>query len=276
MQTSKIKTIEKSDLVVLEPLLHTSFGEGFELQDELDYFDAMPHHSWFYLLRDKKPHGFIRCFEIEKELYQIELYVIPSETFLQNNKDLIEHFLSFHQLGNVQGRFDVNESQRDILELLIERFPQAQIKRFLHMQKLWQATPAIENDCQTDAETFFEQVASILRVLKPYTVNELKSLYAEHKLFVFCDAGVPVSALHLEPRSADRGEVITLATEFTQLRRGYAEKLLLKFVSSGHSYKQIELKVDGNNTAAVNLYRKMGFREVFAHTQQWWYVYLSK
>jgi ribosomal protein S18 acetylase RimI-like enzyme len=131
------------------------------------------------------------------------------------------------------------------------------------MQKLLQAMPVVVNPCQTDSDIFFEQVARILSVLKHYTTSELKSLYAEDKLFVFCDAGRAVAALHLEPKPSNVCEVITLATDSARLRCGYAEKLLLKFVSSGHKFTQIELKVDENNTAAVNLYRKMGFREVF-------------
>jgi hypothetical protein len=273
---TEIRNITKGNLSLLEPLLRASFGDTFELQDELDDFDSMPHHSWFYLLRDKRPHGFIRCFEIEKELYKVELYVIPSETFLQDSEALINHFLLFHQLRNVQGRFDIDERRLETLELLSKFFPQARVKRFLYMQKILPAMPAVVNDCQTDSELFLEQVAKILSVLKHYITSELKTLYAEHKLFVFCDAGMPVAALHLEPKSRDVCEVITLATDSTRLRCDYAEKLLLKFASSGHKFTQIELKVDENNTAAVNLYRKMWFSEVFGGIQQWWYVSLSK
>ena len=271
---SEIKEITKPDLYRLEPLLRASFGEAFDLQDELDYFDDTPHDSWFYLSDLGQPRGFIRCFEIKTDLFLAELYVAPSDSLPKYTEALLKHFREHNFLsGSAQVRFDIDESQVETLKLLAELFPTSQVKRFLYMYKVLNVAEARADDCVPSSDTFFEQTSSILGVLKYYSTDTLRTLYAEKKLYVYCETGVPVAALHIEPSSDSVCEIITLATDSTKLRRGYAEKLLeIFFVWVYPRIDKVDLKADEQNTAAINLYKKLGFEVVSGQSQQWWYV----
>lgn len=73
-----IKSIQKDDLIRLSPLLQESFGDTFDLDDEITYFSQSLALSWFFLSDLGEPQGFIRCFEIETDLFLIDLYLKSS------------------------------------------------------------------------------------------------------------------------------------------------------------------------------------------------------
>lgn len=273
-----IQRIKKTDLHILKSLLQTSFGEAFDLQDELDYFDEMPHHSWFYLKQHDQPVGFIRCFQISNNLYQIELFAFPSNERLEHIKDLIMHFQENNCLGkNAQIRFDIQENQKGILQLLEEIFPSAQIKRFLYMQKILYSSKNLVDTCNTNIDEFFTQVANVLNVLKQYPIDYLSLLYSDERLYVYCESEKPLAALHIEPKANSVCEVITLATDSSRLRQGYATKLLKAFFIWAHPrFDKVELKVEEQNTAAIKLYQSLGFETIPEQIEQWWYTSTNK
>lgn len=76
----EIDHIDKEDLPRLENLLRNSFGDTFDLSDEVDCFDSMPTSSWFFLADDIiGPQAFIRCFPMEENVFSGEFYAEPSE-----------------------------------------------------------------------------------------------------------------------------------------------------------------------------------------------------
>ena len=270
----EIKKIEKTDLLNLEPLLRASFGETLELQDEIDYFDKMPYNSWFFISEGGQPQGFIRCFEISSDLFQIELYIKPSDQFLDYIESLIRYFINYNILSKTtRVRFDILENQKETLQILDEFFPIREIKRFIHMRKQIAKTEIHAVEFSNHNRGFFEQVANILLVVGAYSVDRLQTLYTEQKLYIYCENGNPISAIYLESRSGQACEIMALATDSSKLRKGYGQKLLEGFFAwVSPRFAKIDLKVNAENAAAFGLYTKVGFELIPEQNQQWWYV----
>lgn len=91
-------------------------------------------------------------------------------------------------------------------------------------------------------------------------------------LFVTLDNGVK-AVLHVAPYEAGL-EIVPLATVQTHLRRGYAAALLKTFLDANPE-TYVALKVDSENTAAVRLYRRVGFTHQASRTEVWWYLQLD-
>ena len=271
-----IRRIRKTDLAGLEPLLRASYGESLELQDELDYFDTMPHASWFFLSEGDESRGFIRCFGIEENLFLAELYVTPSAAAEVDKRALLGHFRAHHVLGKrAVLRFDVLERDETTLRLLAELFPEREVKRFLHLERrLERGLEAGERqETRFSDSAFFEKVAGVFRDLKAYDSAYLQTLYDENALHIHCADGEPVAALVIAPREAETCEIIMLATDPARLREGHSAALLRSFFAA-QRFSRIALKVNEKNKAALNLYRKVGFEAVPAKGEQWWYAVL--
>ena len=269
---ANISKIEKSDLYKLEPLLRASFGEGFDIQDELDYFSQMPHSSWFYLY-DHQPTGFIRCFNVHNELYTVELYVGKALQRSELLEALIKHFLAYNQLASEASiRFAVGESDTALLDILARLFPNSRVERFLYLRRLLPDYDGEIREYELSGEDL-ERVRDILKILKTYSVAELASLYLNKRVCVHCEDNIPVAALQLGPSAQGTCEIITLATDSSQLRKGYATKLLRKAFQEVAAHSgEMGLKVNEKNTAALNLYERLGFQVFPEKHEQWWNV----
>lgn len=277
-----IDPITKQDLPQLAPLLAASFGDDFDLQDELDYFDKVPHDAWFYLSVDETPQGFIRYFDIGDAVVKLEWYVSPSPYQDEMMARLLEHFCKHQKLrSEARLRIDVNISQTQIIHLLKATFTTHHVKQFLYLSK--SLTPSATSHQHLDesyldtppniTEMDLEHVADILSNLKSYSISELQRLYEDNKLHLRHLNDRPVAALHLEEAGAGVCEVITLATHPDDRRQGHANALLeavLKLVAA--QYHTVFLRVNEANTAALELYHCAGFKVQPEHTQQWWYV----
>ncbi len=283
-----IHAITKQVLPKLASLLAASFGNGFELQDELDYFDKVPHDSWFYLSNEGTPQGFIRYFDIGNDVFKLEWYAAPSAHQAEVSVRLLEHFCQHYQLNpQAHLRIDVSCDQTHIINLLNEAFPVRKIKQMLYMSKNLtnadtSSNPHLNNsspdEFQCDTAKVMPQaqlahIANILSCLKPYSQSALEGLYEDDKLYVRHLNDIPVAALHLEVAPKGECEIITLATHSDCLRQGHASALLsavLRLVAS--HYKTVYLRVDEANTGALELYKKLRLKIQSERTQQWWYV----
>lgn len=268
-----IRPITTADLITLEPLLRASFGrDDFELQDELEAFADLKPRDWFVLL-DGHPQGFIRHFPLDENLRAGELYVVPGPERARRLEQLLLHFLRHHNLPkNTTLRLDTLETDYELMGVLRSLFPEAATKTFARYQlrtspRTSEAPAIAERPTEADLET----TQAILAPLKCYTVPELQRLLALHQLFVFRDNGVK-AALYVTPQEG-KLEVVTLATIPTHLRRGYASALLKTFLAA-HPDTEVILKVNVENTPAIELYERVGFTREASRTEVWWYLQL--
>lgn len=272
----KIATITKDDLPQIEPLLRNSFGDTFDLNDEIDCFDSMPTSSWFYLSDGKNvPQAFIRCFSVEENIFLGELYAEPSEQREVFIRALLLHFkehcdLSFGQ----QVRFDTNVGDRITIEALNKTFPNSSISTYFHYCKSIRDEIAIEQpSLLVRDECSLIRLRSILFCLKNYSLPDLTDLMKSNKLLVYEIDGIPVSVLHYEEKDLQICEIITLATADDSRRKGYGAALLNKFFGFAASrFSTVILKVEENNLAAIRLYEMTGFNIIPEKTEQWRYV----
>jgi ribosomal protein S18 acetylase RimI-like enzyme len=269
----EIKKIEKTDLKVLAPLFNSTFEGELNIQDEIDYFEEAPHHSWFFLEASGNAQGFIRCFPIEKNLYLMDLYVKQSEQYSEYLEKLVRYFLEQNSLvKSAEIRFEIPEKDSESNELLKKLFPYAQLKKYLIMEK--DLTTSTDSTFKAKPEqTDFTKIANILSTLKTYSLEHLKYLYSQNKVCVVHENTVPVAALHFESTQSQTCEIITLATDKTKLRKGFAKKLLNRFFEKVRTnYKKIELKVDQQNQPAVTLYKNSGFKINSPKSLYWWFI----
>lgn len=259
-----IKSITKNDLHPLSPLLEASFGERLEIQDEIDYFNEELAKSWFYLIENNIPMGFIRCFELEPLLYIGEVY----SKQIKYLKPLFEHFLQFNQLPqNIKIRFDIKSNDYQLKQLIQTLFPNHSHKTFLHYQYLnsYQSKKPIQpHDVDLTA------IQAILSNLKHYSLKELAKL-KELECLYWYPHQVPLSALHLEKKEGQSSEIITLSTTLEARQKGYAQALI-KHVLDTHAAATIELKVEDSNLAAIKLYEKMSFQAIPTQNEDWFYL----
>lgn len=76
-------------------------------------------------------------------------------------------------------------------------------------------------------------------------------------------AAIPAAIL-LVSVVVDEAEILTLATHPNLQRKGYAQSILREMIADLQqtNIRSIFLEVSENNTAAISLYNKLGFKEI--------------
>lgn len=268
-----IRTITAADLVMLEPLLRTSYGrDDFELQDELEAFAASSPRDWFVLF-DGSPQGFIRHFPVDDKLRSGELHVVPGPERARRLEHLLRHFAQHHNLpAAVTLRLDVLAADYDFTNMLRSLFPTARTKTFACYQ-LQTSSRQVAISFEQTTEDDLKTVQAILAPLKHYSKLELEQLARTGQLYVHKDNGVK-AALHAAPYGHKGLEVVTLATASSHLRRSYAFSLVKIFLDANPN-TDVTLKVNVESTAAVSLYERTGFARQDDLTEVWWYLQLT-
>lgn len=273
-----VKPITREVLKGLEPLLAASYGIGFDLTDELEYFPDPPQTGWFYLEDEAgMPRGYLRHFPVTRTLHVADVYVPPSP---QRRPQLVMLLRSFQQhTGLAPGvalRFDVGMADTELQVALDATDTVRQTKTFLFFERLL-PRPTVEPRggitlARHDLATL-AAVRDVLARLKPYELGALTELSAAEQLFVREHEGEIVSALHLEPVGETACRIVTLATAAKFEGQGHACSLLSDvLMHCARRYSRIGLLVDARNTPAVRLYRKAGFVEVPAKAECWLYT----
>lgn len=298
-----VKRIEKSNLVLIEPLLKESYGsDDFSIQDELDYFVHEEPCFWFYLEdKEHKPLGFIRSFSDCNKFESMEFY-LPSEDFSHTAADLLlKTWLKANtKLCHKELIFRTKNSS--IAKLLVGFFPETTVRSFLFLQ-LFQDSQALGNTKEFKAsksdniltpyhtsvipahdsnssgtknslkKADFERIQSTLSVLKTYSIAELENLLAKDRLLLQIHDQKIVGALHFQSNLLETEvEIIAIASHPDSLRRGFAKALLNKLIQKFQlSPTMFTLKVDSENRQGIALYQSMGFKQDLFRTESWVY-----
>lgn len=272
--TSDIRAITAADLIGLEPLLRASFGrDDFELSDELEVFAERQPGDWFALYSDR-PQGFVRYFPLDKNIYTGELYVVPGSERTGQLERLVRHFIQHHTLlAPATLRLDALETDHELMDVLRSLFPTALTKTFARYRlKTPPQTKEVLLALEPLTKSDLEATQAVLSQLKLYSLRELEHLAGAKQLYVLKDNGVK-AALHATPHEAGL-EVVTLATSPTHLRRGYASALFKTFLDANPG-TNVKLEVNLENTAAIGLYKNVGFTRIASRTEVWWYLQLD-
>ena len=121
------------------------------------------------------------------------------------------------------------------------------------------------------------RVARILKALKPYSADQLEHLHRQNELFVIYKDHQPVAAAHIQRKTANRLEIVTLATDSNHRQRGHAQALLrnLERYAARHSLS-IEFQVRADNAPAIRLYEQAGYTADERRSVSWLYTRWSK
>lgn len=123
----------------------------------------------------------------------------------------------------------------------------------------------------------FHRVAQILGALKPYSADQLEQLHSQKELFVICENQTPVAAAHIQRKTEDTLEIVTLATDIKHRRQGHARALLRDLEQyAAHHSSSIEFQVKDDNAAAIRLYKRAGYRENEERSVRWLYTHWSE
>lgn len=104
---------------------------------------------------------------------------------------------------------------------------------------------------------------------KGWTDGEFAKLLTSKNYFCLVarkkgQADKPPSAFIMIRKVADEAEIITIATKKSARRKGVARQLLEAAIRKLQADRitSLFLEVDENNTAAIGLYRKLGFKKI--------------
>ena len=265
----KILPIARDDLAILEPLLRASYGEGeFSIADEIDYFPNPAPKDWFWASDQGLSVGFLRHFAADSEISVAELHA-PDSFVAQA---LLEHFAAHHELPEGQQlRFDLSPAMSDLETIIREIGEVAEVVNIHHFEKRIAPMPELHSELQ--AVSNFHRVTQILGALKPYSADQLKHLHAQGQLFVIYEHQSPAAAAHIQSKTADTLEIVTLATDVNHRQQGHARALLrdLEQYAAQHSLS-IEFQVRADNAPAIRLYERAGYRSDEGRSVRWLYT----
>ncbi len=160
---------------------------------------------------------------------------------------------------------------RDLETIIREIGEVAEVVNVYHFEKRIAPMPELRFELQTVSD--FHRVVQILGVLKPYSADQLEQLHSQNELFVIHQNQTPVAAAHIQRKTVDMTEIVTLATDTNQRHQGYAQALLrdLERYAAQHSLS-IEFQVRGDNTPAIRLYERAGYRKNEKRSLNWLYT----
>jgi ribosomal-protein-alanine N-acetyltransferase len=95
--------------------------------------------------------------------------------------------------------------------------------------------------------------------------EEVEALLLDHAVMAHCASiGGKIVGFIISRRAADEAEILSVAVMKACRSRGLARDLLRHHLGrlAGRSIRAVFLEVDEDNTPAIRLYRKAGFREV--------------
>lgn len=272
-----IRCITEESLELLAPLLEASYGAGFDLKDEVEWFPRLDTRNWWYLAdEDGSPCGFLRFFEVRQGLYQAELFasqVHGPGTILA----LLEHFIEHHSFGGgTRVRFDLPEDSIE-RRLVAEHLPVVEERAFfLYERSLEDVGPESSASSLRVDEPELAQVREALGELRPYSVEELEGLVRADALCVLRADGVVVGAAHHQAVGDRRRDVVTFGIAETSRGQGHGRALLQRMLRqcAATGSDLVQLRVNSDNVVARRLYESQGFQHVVAKNETWQYVEL--
>lgn len=271
-----ILPIDVNVLPALAGLLEASYGDGFELQDELDWFSDPAPENWFYFRdQDGAPQGFLRFFPVVTGLYFAECYAEPTRRD-DHRAALLRHLLQQHSFpSGTRLRFDLRVG--DPFESIIEQACQVVDRKvFKHYERqTGTGSPSERWALSVPDGTAIEQARCVLATLKPYSTAELRALMDTEAIHLLEAGGKVVAALHHQSVGSRGCEVVTFAVDERHRGRGHGREMLERFLGWCEGrFETIRLRVEDSNTAASRLYEACGFQSDPIRSERWIYVAL--
>lgn len=273
-----VRPITRAALPRLAPLLRASFGAGFDIADEIEFFPDSAPPGWLYLTDTSGlPYGFLRHFAVTEALNKAEIYVQPSAQRPQYLEQLLKAFGDASRLSTgITLRFDIGVSDTELRRAVAAACTVVQAKTFLYFERALPGVAEVAPSGLSFAPRGPATLTSARRVLgrlKPYTLETLAELLANRRLCLLEKESEVLAALHVEPVGGAVCEVVALATTPALEGCGYGYALLSSALSdNARRFDRVRLRVDAGNSAAVRLYRKAEFVEKSEKAEVWLYT----
>lgn len=273
----RIRCITEESLELLAPLLEASYGAGFDLKDEVEWFSRLDTRNWWYLADDDgSPCGFLRFFQVRQALYQAELFA-SQEHGTGTILALLQHFSGHHRFGGgTRVRFDLPEDSIE-RRLVAEHLPVAEERVFfLYERSLKGVEPESSAADLHVGEADLAQVCDVLAELRPYSVEEVEGLVRADALCVLRADGVVVGAAHHQGVGDGRRDVVTFGVAETARGQGHGRALLQRMLRqcAATGSDLVQLRVNSDNVVARRLYDSAGFQHATAKNETWQYIEL--
>jgi ribosomal protein S18 acetylase RimI-like enzyme len=266
--------ITRADLPRLEGLLRASYGDGLDMQDELDYFPDPAPPDWLFLTdANGEPQGFLRYFAVSDSLFAAEFFVPPSANRSQYLEMLLEAFSKCRTLPKDSVlRVDALASDLE-METSLKKF--ARINEVRHFHHFERQVRGLDQPLERVAlnGVQLEQTRDVLAALKTYELEQLEELWNTKQLFILEIDGRVVAVTHLQHKSDTVLDIATFATTEAKRGQGYGTRLLTTILETLEpAVDTVELKVRSSNEAAIRLYERCGFTHVPSRDESWWYT----
>ena len=99
--------------------------------------------------------------------------------------------------------------------------------------------------------------------LSKWSENFFFNLFSENNIF-FLSFSKPALAYLIARKIIDEYEILSIATDVNNRRKGFSATLLKKLLNRAkkEKIKRILLEVSKNNNAAISMYEKFGFKKI--------------
>ena len=266
--------ITRDNLPRLEGLLRASYGDGLELQNELDYFPDPAPLDWLFLAdANGEPQGFLRYFPVSDSLFAAEFFVPPSANRNQHLEALLGEFSACRTLpADAVLRVDALASDGE-MEAALKKFVWInEVRHFWHFERTVQPTSQqLEREALSDMQ--LEETRDVLSALKTYELERLRELWNARQLIILEVDGHVVAAAHLQQKSSTVLDIATFASAEARRGRGYGTRLLTTILETLEpAVDTVQLKVRSRGEAAIKLYERCGFTHVRSRDESWWYA----
>lgn len=274
----RVRPWTRADLLVLEPLLAASFGRAdFDLADELDYFPDPVPTGWLTAWgAGGEPLGFLRFFPAGNGVQVAELYASPGPARESVWEALLlELVRTASPTPGERLRFDLAPDDLTLRALLGRSLEVVELHEYLRLERevAGQGQPPHPPLAPEDARA----AAEVLSVLKPYSPDKLRTLFAQGDLTLTRRNGQVVGAAHVEGRGEGEREVVTLAVRPDARGKGEGVRLLRALLAGQPTgTRRLTLQVREDNHAACGLYLRGGFQELPQRREVWLFTRLPQ
>ncbi len=271
----RIRSLDKSNLETVLPLLSASIGFDVGLEDEVACLESGGGLGVFSVDPQGRADAFIRCFSISSELRLIEAYPVSAI----DGGPLFESFYrQMEALPAQTFRFDVN-GDNDGRAAFLRRKGFVREKIFLRYQlESFDAWTGDGFETELPAAADVSRVCRLMSELHPYVEEQLAKSFAAAYWRVARDPqsrAVVAAALFNRPQdSSGRWELVEVVVDPELRGQGLGTRFLGSVLSEvrTHGATSCYLKVEAKRLAARRCYEKLGFRPVPEKSERWMYL----
>lgn len=269
MTIQPIYTLQQ--LQTIASLLYSSYGESFDFEDEVAYFEQTQPSNWYAAIDQQgQPIGFIRYFPVgQLPLVQLECYASEESIKLF----LLRYFIAQWKVDQTIRAIasTTNPTWLATLQRLgFESKTSYYTYTFSYKDTSSQNSPLVRAARPDELPALQQLLQQEFAI--PSTDRLLQNI-KEQRILVL-EKGQQLLGCSLNSSHEQQKEIIQLVIDRSVRRQGYGRLLVeqtMQFYAQTADIQHFYLRVKASNTAAIALYEAIGFE----HTDSEYWMYLE-